>query len=108
MRELGRGTEGRPRLDPRDRVVKYLYGSKITTKSSVDGSWGMLQQMLREIQYKNADVKGASLLRKIKIPSRFENVRMDLVAAPYMLNGPPHYAALKCEDPFTANEIQLE
>ena len=54
------------------------------------------------------NVKGASLLRKIKIPSRFENVRIDRVAAPYMLNGSSHSAALKCEDPYTANEIQLE
>ena len=51
------------------------------------------------------NVKGASLLRKIKIPSRFENVRIDRVAAPYMLNGSPHSTALKCEDPYTANEI---
>ena len=54
------------------------------------------------------NVKEASLLRKTKIPSRFENARIDRVAAPYMLNGSPHSAALKCEDLFTANEIQLE
>ena len=47
--------------------------------------------------------KEASLLIKIEIPSRFENVRIDRVAAPYMLNGSPHSAALKCKDPFTAN-----
>ena len=39
------------------------------------------------------NVKGASLLREMKIPSRFENVRMDRVAAPYMLNGSPHRLA---------------
>ena len=54
------------------------------------------------------NVKGASLLRKIKIASRFENVRIDRVAAPYMLNRSPHSAALESEDPFTANEIQFE
>ena len=54
------------------------------------------------------NVKGASLLRKIKIPSRFENVRIDRVAAPYMLNGSSHSAAFKCEDTYTANEIQFE
>ena len=54
------------------------------------------------------NVKGTLLLRKIEIPSRFENVRIDRVAAPYMLNGSSHSAALKCEDPYTANEIQLE
>ena len=42
------------------------------------------------------NVKGASLLRKIRILSRFENVG---IAAPYKLNGSPHSAALKCEDP---------
>ena len=35
------------------------------------------------------NVIGASLLRKIEIPSRFENVRIDRVAAPYMLNRSP-------------------
>ena len=54
------------------------------------------------------NVKGTSLLKEIKILSRFENVRIDRVAAPYMLNGSPHSAALKGEDPLTANEIQLE
>ena len=54
------------------------------------------------------NVKRALLLRKIKIPSHFDSVRIDHVAAPYMLNGSPHSAALKCEDPLTANEIQLE
>ena len=54
------------------------------------------------------NVKGASLLIKIKIQSRFENVRIDRVAAPYMLNGSSHSAALKCEEPYTANEFQLE
>ena len=54
------------------------------------------------------NVKGASLLRKMKIQSHFENVRIDCVAAPYMLNGLSHSAALTCEDPYTANEIQLE
>ena len=54
------------------------------------------------------NVKEASLLIKIEIPSRFENVRIDRVAAPYNLNGSSHSAALKCEDPYTANEIQLE
>ena len=54
------------------------------------------------------NIKGALLLRKIKIPSRFENVRIDSVAAPYMLNGSPHSATLKCEDPYTGIEIQLE
>ena len=47
------------------------------------------------------NVKGALLLRKIKIPSRFENVGIDRVAAPYMLNGSPHSAALKCGAPYT-------
>ena len=51
------------------------------------------------------NIKGALLLRKIKIPSRFENVRIDSVAPPYMLNGSSHSATLKCEDPCTANEI---
>ena len=51
------------------------------------------------------NVKEASLLRKTKLPSRFENVRIDRVAAPYMLNGSPHSAALECEDLFIANEI---
>ena len=66
--------------------------------------------IVRKMQYSEnrQNVKGASLLRKIKIPSRFENVRIDRVAAPYMLNGSSHSAALKCEDPYTANEIQLE
>ena len=41
--------------------------------------------------------------RQIRIPSRFESVRIDPVAAPYMLNGSPHSAALKCKDLFTAN-----
>ena len=45
------------------------------------------------------NVKGASILRKIKIQSRFENVRIDRVAAPYMLNESSHSAALKFEDP---------
>ena len=54
------------------------------------------------------NVKGASLLRKIRLPSRIENVRIDRVAAPYMLNVSSHSAALKCEDPYTANEFQLE
>ena len=53
------------------------------------------------------NVKRALLLRKIKIPSRLESVRIDRVAAPYMLNGSSYSAAL-CEDPYTANEIQLE
>ena len=44
----------------------------------------------------------------MKILSPFENVRIDRVAAPYMLNGSPPSAALKGEDPLTANEIQLE
>ena len=60
--------------------------------------------MLRE----SSNFKGALLLGKIKIPSRFENVRVDCVAAHYMLNGSSHSAALKCEDPYTANEIKLE
>ena len=66
--------------------------------------------IMRKMEYSEnrQNVKEASLLRKIKIPSRFENVRIDRVAAPYMLNGSPHSAALKCEDLFTANEIQLE
>ena len=51
------------------------------------------------------NMKGASLLRKIRILSCFENLG---IAAPYMLNGSPHFAALKCEDLFTANEIQFE
>ena len=54
------------------------------------------------------NIKGALLLRKIEIPSRFENIRIDSVAVPHMLNGSPHYATLKCEDPCTANQIQLE
>ena len=54
------------------------------------------------------NVKEASLLIKIEIPSRFENVRIDRVAAPYMLNRSSHSAALKCEDPYTANEIHFE
>ena len=54
------------------------------------------------------NIKEVSLLRKIRISSRFENVRIGRVAAPYMLNGSSHSAALKCEDPFTANLIQLE
>ena len=54
------------------------------------------------------NVKGASILRKIKIQSRFENVKIDRVAAPYMLDGLSHSAAFKCEYPFTANEFQLE
>ena len=49
------------------------------------------------------NVKGALLLRKIKIPSRFENVIIDRVSAPYMLNGSLHSAALKREDPYTSN-----
>ena len=63
--------------------------------------------IMRKMQYSEnrQNVKGASLLRKIRILSRFENVG---IAAPYMLNGSPHSAALKCEDLFTANEIQLE
>ena len=54
------------------------------------------------------NVKGALLLRKMKIPSPFENVRTDHVAAPCMINASPHSATLKWEDPHTANEIQLE
>ena len=54
------------------------------------------------------NVKRALLLRKTKIPSRFENVRIDCVAAPYILNGSPYFAALKCENPYTANEVQLK
>ena len=54
------------------------------------------------------NVKGALLLRKIKRPSRFENVRINSVAAPFMLNGSLHSATLKCGDPYTANEIHLE
>ena len=54
------------------------------------------------------NVKRALLQRKIKIPSRFENVRIGHVVAPYMLNGSSHSAALKCEDPYTANKIQLK
>ena len=50
-------------------------------------------------------VKGASLLRKIEISSHFVNVRFDRVAAPYMLNGSYHSAAVKCDDPYTTNEI---
>ena len=49
------------------------------------------------------NIKEPSLLRKIRIPSRFENVRIDRVATPHMLKGSLHSAALKCEDPFTAN-----
>ena len=36
---------------------------------------------------KRQNVKGALHLGKIKIYSRFINVRIDRVAAPYMLNG---------------------
>ena len=49
------------------------------------------------------NVKGALPLRKMKIPSRFKNVRIDRVAAPYMLNGSPHSEALKREDPYNSN-----
>ena len=55
------------------------------------------------------NVKRALLQRQVKIPSRFENVKIDRVAAPYMLNGSSHFAAFRCEeDPYTANEFQLE
>ena len=52
--------------------------------------------IMRKIQCSESrqNVKGASLLKKIILPSRFENVRNDLVAAPYMLNGSPNSAAL--------------
>ena len=49
--------------------------------------------------------KGAWLLRKMKILSRFESLRIDRVAAPKWITS---LAALKCEDSFTANEIHLE
>ena len=54
------------------------------------------------------NIKEPSLLRKTKIPSRFVNVRIDRVVTPHMLNESLHSAALKCEDPFTANQIQFE
>ena len=62
--------------------------------------------IMRKMQYSEncQNVKGASLLRKIKLLSRFKNVG---IAAPYMLDGTPDSAALKCEDPYTANDIQL-
>ena len=60
--------------------------------------------MLRE----SKNDKEALYIGKIIIPSRFENVRINRVAAPHMLNGSTHFAALKCEDPYTANEGQLE
>ena len=50
------------------------------------------------------NVKGALLLRKIKIPSWFENVRTYPVAAPFMING----SVLKWKDSYTANEVPLE
>ena len=79
-------------------------GSKITIASL----FMLLIVCKMQCSENRQNVKGSSLLRKRKIPSRFENVRIDRVASPYMLNGSSHSAALKCKDPYTANEIQLE
>ena len=63
--------------------------------------------IMRKMQYSEnrQNVKRASLLRKVRILSRFENIG---IAAPCILNGSPYSAALKCEDIFATNEIQLE
>ena len=82
----------------------------VDSGSKIEIAYVFMLLIMRKMQCSEnrQNVKRALLQRKIKIPSRFENVRIDRVAAPYMLNGSSHSAALKCEDPFTANEIQLE
>ena len=66
--------------------------------------------IMRKMQWSEnrQNVKEVLLLRKMKIPSRFGNVEIDSVVVPYVLNWSPQSANLKCEDPYTANEIQLE
>ena len=44
----------------------------------------------------------------MRVLSRFENVRIDREVTPPMLNGSPRSAAMRCEYPFIANQIQFE
>ena len=75
------------------------FGSKIAI------AYSSMSLIMRKMQCSEnrQNVKGALSLRKMKIPSRFKNVRIDRVAAPYMLNGSPHSEALKREDPYNSN-----
>ena len=102
---MSKVTRKQKQADNVKKILDLALATMVGSESKIAIAYLFMLLIMRKMQCSEnrQNVKGALLLRKIKIPSCFENIRIDRVAAPYMLNGSPHSEALKREDPYNSN-----